>query len=194
LDTRDKLTDASTGSLNSINSKYAGGPLGGDADFTKYEGSGSWFFKVPLDSTFHYKLSAGYVVANTDGQLPVYEKFYLGGMNSIRGFDSSSISPRALNGDKVGGGKMWYSNVEWIFPLVKDAGLKGLFFFDCGNVYGTPLGGQADWDFGDIKKSVGTGFRWQSPMGPLRLEWGYNLDPTDFEEQSKLDFSLGGSF
>ena len=190
LDTRDKLTDPSKGSLYTINSKYAGGFLGGDADFTKFEGSSSWFFKVPWDSTFHYKLAAGYTFANTEGKLPVYEKFYLGGMNSVRGFKSSSISPRAANGDKIGGGKMFYSNVEWIFPLVKDAGLKGLVFFDCGNVYDV----DADWDFGVIKKSVGAGFRWLSPMGPLRLEWGYNLAPTDYEVQSNWDFSLGGSF
>jgi len=190
MDTRDKLTDPSKGSLYTINSKYAGGFLGGDADFTKFEGSSSWFFKVPWDTTFHYKLAAGYTFANTNGKLPVYEKFYLGGMNSIRGFKSSHISPLAANGDKIGGGKMWYSNVEWIFPLVKDAGLKGLVFFDCGNVYDE----HADWDFGDIKKSVGTGFRWLSPMGPLRLEWGYNLAPTDKEVQSNWDFSLGGSF
>ncbi|MDD5757558.1 MAG: outer membrane protein assembly factor BamA [Desulfobulbaceae bacterium] len=191
LDTRDKLTDPSTGYLYTINTKYAGGPLGGDAEYTKYEGSASWFFKVPLDSTFHYKLAAGYAVANTEGKLPIYEKFYLGGMNTIRGFDSSGITPRDPDtSERIGGDKMWYSNVEWIFPLVKDAGLKGLLFFDCGNVYAE----NADWDFGEIKKSVGTGFRWLSPMGPLRLEWGYNLNPTEAEKQSKWDFSLGGSF
>lgn len=190
-DTRDKLTDPGSGSLHTINSKYAGGPLGGDAEFTKFEGSTSWFFKVPWDTTFHYKLAGGYTFANTDGKLPVFEKFYLGGMNTIRGFKSSNISPRDVNtNEKIGGGKMWYSNVEWIFPLVKDAGLKGLVFFDCGNVYAE----HGDWDFGEIKKSVGGGFRWLSPMGPLRLEWGYNLDPRDYEVQSNWDFSIGGSF
>jgi len=190
LDTRDKLTDPSTGYLYTINSKYAGGFLGGDADFTKFEGSAGWFFKIPWDSVFHYKVAAGYTFANTSGRLPVYEKFYLGGMNSIRGFKSSGITPRATNGDRIGGGKMWYTNTEWIFPLVKDAGLKGLLFFDCGNVYDV----DEDWNFDAIKKSVGVGFRWLSPMGPLRLEWGYNIDPTPDEAQSKWDFSLGGSF
>ncbi len=190
-DTRDKLTDPGTGSLYSISSKYAGGFLGGDAEFTKFEGSSSWFFKIPWDSTFHYKLAGGYAFANSGDKLPVFEKFYLGGMNSIRGFKSSHISPYdPVTGDRIGGGKMWYSNVEWIFPLVKDAGLKGLLFFDSGNVYGE----HDDWDLSEIKKSVGVGFRWLSPMGPLRLEWGYNLAPTDKEEQSNWDFSMGGSF
>lgn len=190
-DTRDKYTDPSTGSLYTINSKYAGGPLGGDADFTKFEGSASWYFPLPFASTFHYKVAAGYAFANTDDNLPVFEKFYLGGMNTIRGFKSSNISPRdPISLDKVGGAKMWYSNTEWIFPLVKDAGLKGVVFFDCGNVYDE----SGNWDFGVIKRSVGGGFRWLSPMGPLRLEWGYNLDPTSYEVQSNWDFSLGGSF
>lgn len=190
-DSRDKLTDPGSGSLHTISTKYAGGFLGGDAEFTKFEGATNWFFKVPWDTTFHYKLAAGYSFANSGDKLPVFEKFYLGGMNSIRGFKSSSISPRATDTlEKIGGGKMWYSNVEWIFPLVKDAGLKGLVFFDCGNVYDE----HSDWDFNTIKKSVGAGFRWLSPMGPLRLEWGYNLAPTDYEVQSNWDFSLGGSF
>ncbi|MBU4152746.1 MAG: outer membrane protein assembly factor BamA [Proteobacteria bacterium] len=191
-DSRDKFTDPSTGSLNTINSKYAGGVLGGDAEFTKFEGSSSWFFRLPWETTFHYKLAAGYAFANSTDKLPVFEKFYLGGMNTIRGFKSSNISPRdpPVTGEKIGGGKMWYSNTEWIFPLVKDAGLKGVVFFDCGNVYDE----HGNWDFGVIKKSVGGGFRWLSPMGPLRLEWGYNLDPTEYEVQSNWDFSLGGSF
>ena len=190
-DTRDKMTDPGSGSLYAVNSKYAGGFLGGDADFTKFEGSASLYHKLPWETTFHYKLAAGYTFANSGGKLPVFEKFYLGGMNSIRGFKASNISPRDLGtGEKIGGGKMWYSNVEWIFPLVKDAGLKGLVFFDFGNVYDV----DTDWDFSEIKKSVGAGFRWLSPMGPLRLEWGYNLDPNEFEVQSNWDFSLGGSF
>ena len=190
-DTRDKLTDPEHGTLLAVNSKYAGGLLGGDADFTKFEGSASYYDQLPWDTTFHAKLAAGYTFANANGKLPVFEKFYLGGMNSIRGFKSSHISPRdPITGEKIGGGKMWYSNVEWIFPLVKDAGLKGLLFFDFGNVYDV----DENWDLLTMKRSVGAGVRWLSPMGPLRLEWGYNIDPTDYEEQSNWDFSLGGSF
>ena len=83
---------------------------------------------------------------------------------------------------------MWYMNNEWIFPLAKDAGLKGVLFFDCGNVYSD------SWDFNYIKKSVGTGFRWLSPMGPLRIEWGLIIDPAGDEASSNWDFSIGGAF
>lgn len=191
-DTRDKTFDASKGAHYSISSKYAGGPFGGDSAFTKVEGSTSMFFPTFWSTVFHVKMAAGYVEENTkDGKLPVYEKFYLGGINTIRGFNSGGISPTdPANGDKIGGNKMWYSNIEFIFPIAPSAGLKGLIFYDIGNVYDT----NENWDFSNKKHSVGYGFRWLSPMGPLRLEWGYNLDPVDDEEQSSWDFTIGGSF
>lgn len=190
-DTRNRRTDPSEGHVYGMNIKYAGGFLGGESAFTKFEGNTSWYYPITQDTVLHWKLAAGVAFANSDNKLPVFEKFYLGGINSIRGFKGGSISPRDIVTDeKIGGGKMWYYNIEWIFPLVKDAGLKGLVFFDTGNVYSE----HSAWDFGDIKKSVGLGFRWLSPMGPLRLEWGYNLDPTEYEAQSNWDFNIGGGF
>ncbi len=190
-DTRDKRYGASKGSRQVISTKYAGSVLGGDAQFTKVEGSTSWYWPWLWDTVYHWKLAAGYITANSDGGVPVYERYYLGGLNTIRGFKNSHISPKdPVTGERVGGDKMWYTNFEYLFPLVKDAGLRGLVFFDAGNVYDT----DQSWDFADIKKSIGYGFRWLSPMGPLRLEWGYNLDPTSDEPHSNWDFSVGGSF
>ncbi len=81
-------------------------------------------------------------------------------------------------------------NSEWIFPLAPDIGLKGLLFFDAGQVYAQP----ETWNLGSIRKSVGFGFRWLSPLGPLRLEWGHNLDPEPDEKTTVWDFSIGGVF
>ncbi|PKN49180.1 MAG: outer membrane protein assembly factor BamA, partial [Deltaproteobacteria bacterium HGW-Deltaproteobacteria-16] len=194
-DTRNKFTDASKGWLTNYSIKHAGGLLGGDSSFTKYEATSGWYYPLPWETTFHIKGAIGYVVENEDKKLPVYEKFYLGGLNTIRGFDSGKVSPleKNIKGDeysRVGGEKMWYSNVEWIFPIVKDIGLKGLVFFDLGNVYTD----SETWDVADLRYSTGLGFRWLSPMGPLRLEWGYNLDPKDGEQQGVWDFSIGGAF
>jgi outer membrane protein insertion porin family len=190
-DTRDKLFSPTSGSRNSISVEYAGGPLGGDAQFTKVEGSSSWYFPMVWSTVFHVKGSAGQAFENEDGKLPVYEHFYLGGMNSIRGFQSSSISPvDPVTGDKIGGDKMWFGNVSIIFPLVKDMGIDGEIFHDFGNVYAT----DADWDFGDYKKTAGVGVMWASPLGPLRLAWGFNLDQKDNEDSSNWDFSMGGNF
>lgn len=194
-DTRNRLTDASTGWTTNYSIKQAGGPLGGNSAFTKYEATSGWYHPLWWDTTFHVKGSVGYVIESEEGKLPVYEKFYLGGLNTIRGFDSGKVSPLELNKDQVtysriGGEKMWYGNVEWIFPIVKEIGLKGLVFFDTGNVYTDAQ----NWSFSDLRYSTGLGFRWLSPMGPLRLEWGWNLDPQEGEKQGVWDFSIGGGF
>lgn len=188
-DTRNHPYDTTGGSDHSISVKYAGGPLGGDNAFTKVEGSTGWFFPAFLGTTYHVKGVVGQIFKNPDGHLPIYEKFYLGGISTIRGFEPGQISPKDVaTNDRIGGDRMWYANIEWLFPLVKSAGLKGLIFFDIGNVY------EDSWEMNEVKTSVGLGFRWLSPMGPLRLEWGYNLAPEDDEKQSSWDFSIGGAF
>ena len=201
-DTRDRIYDTSRGSVNSVSVKFAGGWLGGDSAFTKIEGSTSWYFPFRWDTTFHVKFAAGYVKENSSGQLPVYEKFYLGGLSTMRGFEPGDMSPEVIRSDgyseKIGGTQMWYSNLEYIFPLFKEAGLKGVVFFDIGDVSDagdiTLDSEETLEDDPNLRKSVGFGFRWLSPMGPLRLEWGYNIDPEDDEDQSLWDFSIGGQF
>jgi outer membrane protein insertion porin family len=195
-DTRNKAYGATAGSRNSVSVKYAGGPLGGDAEFTKVEGSSGWYFPMPLKTTFHAKGSAGQVFENENGKLPVYERFYLGGLNTIRGFEFGDVSPTELdeNGEeeRIGGDKMWYTNLEIIFPLLETQGLNGVVFFDSGQV----LDDNQDWfDFAEsLKKTTGVEIRWLSPMGPLRVVWGYNLDPEEDEDDAVWDFSVGGTF
>jgi outer membrane protein insertion porin family len=192
-DTRNNLLITTKGSLNSIVAEYAGGFLGGDSQYTKLTGTSSRFFPAPVidETAFHFKLSAGQVWENENGKLPDFEKFYLGGITNIRGFESRSIAvpvPPFGPDDKVGGKIMWFSNVEYLFPLVKQGGLRGVAFYDAGNVYDN------DWEFSDIKQSVGAGLRWLSPMGPMRLEWAYVIDPEPGEDSSNWEFSVGGGF
>jgi len=190
-DTRDSYIAPSSGSVNIFSVRHAGVPLGGDAEFTKVEASTSWYFPLYKKLVFHIKGAAGQAFTNDDLKLPVYEHFYLGGLSSIRGFKSYRISPvDSVTQERIGGDKMWYTNIEFIFPLIEDAGLNGVLFTDFGNVYAT----WDNWDFNSIKKSAGIGFRWLSPMGPLRLAWGYNLDPAPGEDRSVWDFSIGGAF
>ena len=190
-DTRDHIYNTTKGSVNGVSVEYAGGVMGGEAAFTKLEGSTSWFFALPWSTVFHVKGAAGKIIENEDGKLPVYEHFYLGGLNSIRGFKTSHVSPKdPVTDERIGGDKMWYTNLELTFPLFEEAGLRGVIFTDFGNVYAV----EDDWNFDEVKKAAGVGFRWLSPMGPLRLEWGYNLDPDPDEDSSVWDFSIGGAF
>ncbi len=192
--TKNRRFAASEGSRNALSIKYAGGPLGGDSQFTKVEGSSSYYF--PLFSTkivLHLKGSFGQVFENETDKLPVYERFYLGGLNSIRGFKYGKISPIDISSnDRIGGDKMWYTNTELIFPLLEEQGVMGVVFFDAGRVYNN----NENWDDNNdsIKKAAGLGLRWLSPMGPLRIVWGYNLDPLPDEKESVWDFSVGGTF
>ena len=100
------------------------------------------------------------------------------------------------NGDDVkkGGDKMVQFNVEFLLPIIKDAGLVGVLFFDAGNAYDD----KEDMDFGDLRKSVGYGFRWYSPIGPMRLEYGHILETDrrgDGEAgDSRWEFSMGMAF
>ncbi len=188
-DTRNKIFAATEGSKHLLSTKYGGGILGGDAQFTKVEASTSWYFPLFWKTTFHVKGAAGQVFENDDDKLPVYERFYLGGISTVRGFEYGDISP-VDDGDKIGGDKMWYTNLEFIFPIVEEQGVQGLVFFDAGQV----LNDDEDWNVDDYEKSVGLGLLWYSPMGPISIVWGYNLDPEEDEDESVFDFSIGGTF
>ena len=190
-DTRNNQYTPDSGSNNSFSIRHAGGILGGDAQFTKLEGSSSWYFPMIWKTVFHIKGAIGDAYADDETKLPVYERYYLGGMNSIRGFPSASISPvDPVTDEKVGGDKMWYANIAVQFPLLEEAGLHGEIFTDLGNVYAV----NKSWDFSDYKQTVGVGFLWMSPMGPIRLAWGYNVDQQPGEDSSNWDFTMGGAF
>lgn len=190
-DSRDRLWDTHKGSINSISFEYAGGVFGGDLYFNKYEAKSAWYFPLPWDTVFLAQGRLGYEVQRSGGKLPVFEKYTLGGIDSVRGFDYASISPRdPATGDKIGGEKMMVYNFEYRFPLQREQGVIGVVFFDAGNVFEKDV----DWTFTGIRRSVGAGIRWYSPVGPLRLEYGKVLDPRENEASGNWEFSIGGSF
>ncbi len=190
-DSRDRRFNPTKGSTNSLSVEYAGGILGGDNYFTKYIAKSAWFFPFFLDSAFSVQGRWGYIERRPGGKLPVYEKFRLGGMNTVRGFSSGGISPiDPLSGDRIGGEKMMVYNFEFRFPLLKEQGVVGVLFFDAGNVFTK----DESLTFEGIRAGAGCGVRWYSPMGPLRLEWGYNLDPRRDESSGEWEFSIGTPF
>jgi outer membrane protein insertion porin family len=190
-DTRDRLYGASTGSRNTLSLKYAGGPLGGDAQFTKAEGESGWYFPIAYGTVFHALGAVGQAWENEDGKLPVYERFYLGGMSSIRGHEYGKVSPiDPLTGDRIGGDRMWYINTEIVIPLLKEQGFYGVIFYDAGE----SIADDVETTFDQVAQGIGVEIRWLSPIGPLRLVWGYNPDPLPDEDNSVWDFSIGGQF
>ncbi len=187
-DSRDALFFPTTGSDNSINVEMAG--LGGDTAFMRYILESGWYFPLRWKTVGVIHGRIGYLQKLPWGSLPAYEKFYLGGIDSIRGFKYADISPRdPRTGERIGGDKFTQINMEYRFPLIKKLGVMGTIFFDAGNVYGS---NQAF--FSSMRTAVGTGFRWFSPMGPLRVEWGYNLRPKSWEKHSAWEFTIGSTF
>jgi outer membrane protein insertion porin family len=186
-DTRDHRFDPTRGSDHLLSVEYAGRFLGGTNDFTRYIFSSALFTTPFWNLTFMGRGRIGYI---TGEPIPLYERFRLGGIYTVRGFKAYSIGPKAPNGEVIGGDKELLFNFEMVFPIAKEIKLKGVFFFDAGNA----------WDVGepyrldDLRTSVGFGVRWISPVGPLRLEWGYNLKPQEGEKQSTWDFTIGGFF
>ncbi|MCP4347862.1 MAG: outer membrane protein assembly factor BamA [Desulfobacterales bacterium] len=188
-DSRDRMFNPTEGSDHSFTLEYAG--LGGDIAFTKYTLELGQYFPLFWDTVGFLHAKGGYVRKGSGGKLPDDERFYLGGMNSLRGFDWRDICSYDDDGAKIGGAKFVQFNVEYLVPLIKKAGLVGLVFFDTGNVYDE----SESVDLGSMRKTAGFGFRWYSPMAPIRIENGYILDPKEGESGGgRWEFTIGGAF
>jgi outer membrane protein insertion porin family len=191
--TTDRFIDPSKGSVLAATVEYAGGPLGGDSQFIKYFLNAKKFYPVTASTVFSWNVLWGHVVPTLgDSEVPLFERFFLGGPYSIRGFRSRTVSPTDPNtGELIGGNKELITNFEYVFPLVKEISFKGVFFFDAGNTWA-----QGSWPFQDqgLWAAYGMGVRWYSPMGPLRFEWGWNLDRPEGQPKQVMEFTIGTAF
>ena len=191
--TTDKLIDPSRGTVQSGSVEYAGGPLGGDSQFVKYFLNAKAFYPVTASTVLSWNALWAHVVpTESGGEVPIFERFFLGGPYSIRGFRSRELSPRDPNtGEAIGGNKELIGNLEYLFPLVSEIAFKGVVFFDIGNAWEQ---GKWPWDGNQLRYASGAGVRWYSPMGPLRFEWAWNLKPGTGEAKRVMEFTIGTAF
>lgn len=210
--TTDYRQDPSRGGVTAFSAEYAG--LGGTDKFAKFDFSHRHFFPLFWKTVLSLNADIGYVAKTSDAEIPISEKYFLGGLRSVRGFDTRELGPMdpavpavpavldpldpsaivtpavpAKVASFVGGEKSAYFNLEFLFPISEQYKLKGLFFVDGGNAWRE----NEDY-FSDLRYSAGYGIRWTSPLGPLRFEWGYNLDPRGEESDSVFEFSIGSFF
>jgi outer membrane protein insertion porin family len=185
-DTRNNFFDPHTGSKNLIYATYAG--LGGDNFFLKSGVDSSWFFPVTEETTLAFRGRYGQATGMFNKPIPLYERFYVGGIYTVRGLGFGEAGPRDVNGEVIGGTRQIIFNTEYIFPLVSELKFKGVTFFDAGRAF------DSFKDIGDFKYGAGIGFRWFSPIGPIRLEWGHNLNRKTGESKSKWEFTFGSAF
>jgi outer membrane protein insertion porin family len=183
----------------------------GDLNYLRFTAYGRYYYPLPLGIVAKANLQVGYIypLPSSRKQLPSSELYFLGGINTLRGYTLRSVAPTQACPAEVsasfpvvdcarGGDKQLFLNVEVEFPIVEKVGIRGVLFFDAGNVfaeqarffedkvYNNPLG---------LLYSVGFGFRWFSPIGPLRFEWGVPLTRRSVLDQSlPFEFTIGNSF
>ncbi|RTJ93858.1 outer membrane protein assembly factor BamA [Campylobacter jejuni] len=176
-----------SGIIASTSLEYAG--LGGDQEFISssskfnfYQGLQDY---IGYDLIYRYKASF-YKVWN-EGYLPINQRIYLGGIRSIRGFESRTVSPKNQWGDEVGGTIAFTNSVELSFPLIDRIKLRGSVFFDYGMI------GRKNLD--EIKRmSTGIGIEWITPIGPLQLVFAKPLNDKKGDDTNSFEFNLGTRF
>ncbi|MEJ5226495.1 outer membrane protein assembly factor BamA [Thermodesulfovibrio sp.] len=186
-DTRDSYIDPSKGRRHSLSITTAG--LGGDTGFWKSMLDMGWYIPVFEESTLHLRGRIGWSDTLFGKKYPLYERFYIGGLDTIRGLGYGEAGPKDSKNDPIGAKKAIIGNIEYLFPIVTEMKLKGLIFFDIGKGYdeGEKFGS-------NIKYSTGFGFRWFSPMGPIKIDYGINLNRKEGESKSKIEFGFGSFF
>jgi outer membrane protein insertion porin family len=200
--TLNSFFDPTRGSTEEISVEYAG--LGGESDFFKVDARARFYWPIYKSAqlgTFVYSLGTaiGYGRGdrgNSGHELPLFERYFPGGINSIRGFQTRTLGPREsirngqgqdIQSDPIGGSRQLIVNNEIIFPIVEQLGLKGVVFFDAGNAFLDSDG----YDLGNLRYAAGGGLRWQSPLGPIRIELGIPLNRKAHEKTSVVLFSFG---
>lgn len=179
----------SKGSRQTISYEQAG--LGGNQDYYLFEFRNSWYYPILQTSFGNFIISDrtqfGYGQSNNDNPFPLFRRYFPGGINSIRGFRAFSLGPVDANNSKFGGSKQLINNLELIFPIAQSAGLQGVIFYDIGNAFDDDQSIRV----GDLRRSYGAGIRWNSPLGPIRIEFGYPADRKTGERKMVPMFSFG---
>lgn len=141
----------------------------------------------------------GYANGYGGKPLPFFKSFFAGGNTSVRGFKSSSLGPKDIDGNALGGNRRLVGNVEVLFPIPgmkKDKSLRMSVFLDAGSVFGDgDIGGQySKMSFSDMRYSTGLAVSWQSPMGPMKFSIAAPLNSKATDKLERFQFILGSTF
>ncbi len=202
LDNRDDRFMPTDGWFASLTGEWARPELGSQNIFSRYTGRLRRYFPLPLESVLRFNLVGGIVTAPEGQTVPLFERFFIGGIYTIRGFQRNTLGPAigvptsddpgsGLSPFNIGGSKQIYLNTEIEIPLLQaPVNLRGLLFFDIGNAFGDEEAIALE----SMRMSLGWGVRWLSPVGPLRFEWGVPIAPKKGEEPLVFAFTIGNSF
>ena len=190
-DKRDDRSDPRKGYFLSLSTEYTG--IGGDKKWIKNETEARGYYPVWGDLVFRSRFYAGRLDKVDSQNIPRTERFVLGGSRNLRGYSQEAVGPlrdATVNGKKVtfnsGGEFKAYTQLEFQHPLSREAGLKWVVFFDAGHA--------GDMDNVKVFADYGFGFRWYSPIGVLRFEFGYPLGDRAKDSGSQFHFDIGQLF
>ena len=193
-DTRDDFLNPSKGWRHVVRFEVAGGILGG-SDFVKtsYEGTVYQPLIGKLVGAIHTAINYG--TGYGDDELPAFERYFMGGASSLRGYTIEEVGPMNASGDPVGGDQSLLFNVEVQYPFTKT--FRGFLFYDRGNTFGPgdDVSTTAKTiNLVDMRHSVGAGIRFVSPFGPIGFSYGVKLDKAPGDSDGEFHFSAGSAF
>lgn len=176
------------GSKISIGSRISG--FGGDVSFSRYFTEAIYYQPLIWGAIFKIRAHGDMLLETGNEPIPFDRRISLGGIQSIRGYRAGEVGPQDKFGNIIGGDRAVYSNLECLFPVVPSMNLNGVAFVDVGNAWNaeaTPM-------LQEVKAGYGVGIRWMSPMGPIRLEYGWKIMPKKGEEPGAFAFAMGQLF
>jgi outer membrane protein insertion porin family len=163
--------------------------LGGSNNYYKYSLDIIKYTPLPFDTRHSIRVRYGDAVGIDGHPIPLTERFFVGGINTMRGFVFGRAGPVTQFNSLLGGNKQLIFNNDFIFTISSDAKLNGVIFFD----YGKGFNDDESLSF-HLRKSAGLEMRWISPFGPLRAAYGINLDPKPSERKGVFEFTIGSLF
>jgi outer membrane protein insertion porin family len=222
-DTRDNRLFPTSGVYLRGSTELALATLGSTNEFVRNRFTGRFYYPLGAGLVLKLNTEAGLVTSPSADGVPIFARFFLGGIVDVRGFDFRSIGPRApltestdpnsrpiVNGANIGGNLMFYDNLELEFSILEDVGIRGVVFTDAGNAWNLEgvycqAGARPAFDelnpcfdfpndLLNLRTSWGFGLRWFSPLGPLRFEWGFPFKPLPFEKSRRFEFTIGNFF
>ncbi|MDB4975489.1 MAG: outer membrane protein assembly factor YaeT precursor [Myxococcaceae bacterium] len=219
-DSRDNRIFPTKGIYSSWSSEAADPVIGSERTFLRHKLFARFYYPLPFGMVLRLNTEAGVVTSRRRVGVPLYERFFLGGILSVRGFPFQSLGPisdtppttdpnaipNSGGGLRLGGNAMLRTNLELEFPILAAVGIKGVIFTDSGTVWNTEAticqakqnlnldSSQKVCGFNPLRFSYGFGLRWFSPMGPLRFEWGFPINKRSYEERYNFQFTIGQFF
>ena len=192
-DTRDDVLLPTKGNSSFLAVNSAQESFGSEAELLEIRAQSKWFFPLFQELVFAFSLTGQAIdPMNSAEPVPIYKRYFLGGdisqNGSVRGFKKHEIGPVGEEGSKIGGDRLYAVNTELHFPIYGAFG--GVVFYDTGANWLADEGYEAR----DRREAAGAGLRLKTPVGPLRLDYGWKLDRRDGESPGEFIFSIGSAF